>query len=111
MKFDIVRAWKDAEYRQNLSAEEQAVLPDSPAGELELTDDELNAIYGGCGCSCSSHNNHSSHSSNGNGNGGGNSNGSSTFFAVNSNAQASLLGLVTGICANSAASFGSCNGF
>lgn len=38
---DIVRAWKDAEYRQSLSAEEQALLPEHPAGAIELTDEEL----------------------------------------------------------------------
>src|SRR5262245_29682770 len=44
---DIIRAWKDPEYRLGLSAAEQARLPDSPAGAVELTDDELNAAAGG----------------------------------------------------------------
>ena len=44
--FDIVRAWKDAEYRQSLSAEEQALLPEHPAGVIELTDEELNGVDG-----------------------------------------------------------------
>src|SRR5436190_20160225 len=43
---NIVRAWKDEAYRQNLSAEEQAMLPANPAGEIELTDTELEAISG-----------------------------------------------------------------
>ena len=47
---NIVRAWKDAAYRQSLSAEEQAIVPANPAGEIELTDAELQAIYG---ASCS----------------------------------------------------------
>jgi mersacidin/lichenicidin family type 2 lantibiotic len=44
----IVRAWKDEAYRQGLSVEEQAMLPANPAGEIELTDAELEAISGGC---------------------------------------------------------------
>ena len=44
---DIVRAWKDAEYRQSLSAEEQALLPEHPAGAIELADEELPQVAGG----------------------------------------------------------------
>ena len=43
---DIVRAWKDAEYRQSLSAAEQALLPEHPAGAIELTEEELDQIAG-----------------------------------------------------------------
>jgi len=43
---NIVRAWKDAAYRQSLSAQEQAMLPANPAGEIELTDAELEAVFG-----------------------------------------------------------------
>jgi mersacidin/lichenicidin family type 2 lantibiotic len=46
MKLDIVRAWKDEAYRQQLSSEEQALLPANPAGELELSDAELQAVHG-----------------------------------------------------------------
>ena len=46
---DIVRAWKDAAYRQSLSAEEQVMLPENPAGGFELTDAELEAVYGAWG--------------------------------------------------------------
>jgi mersacidin/lichenicidin family type 2 lantibiotic len=46
---NIVRAWKDEAYRQSLSVEEQAMLPTSPAGELELTDLELESVFGACG--------------------------------------------------------------
>jgi len=46
-KGDIVCAWKDAEYRQSLSAEEQALLPEHPAGTIELTDDQLSQAVGG----------------------------------------------------------------
>lgn len=43
---DIVRAWKDESYRQSLSVEEQGLLPANPAGEIELTDTELETVYG-----------------------------------------------------------------
>jgi len=43
----IIRAWKDPEYRTNLSAEEQAQLPANPAGAIELSDDELEMATGG----------------------------------------------------------------
>lgn len=52
----IIRAWKDPEYRLNLSAEEQALLPENPAGAIELTDDELDMAVGG------NHSNQSSYS-------------------------------------------------
>lgn len=45
----IIRAWKDPEFRSNLSEEEQALLPDNPAGAIELTDEELDMATGGHG--------------------------------------------------------------
>lgn len=47
MKFDIVRAWKDEEYRKSLSEEELLCLPENPVGELELSDADLESVYGG----------------------------------------------------------------
>jgi mersacidin/lichenicidin family type 2 lantibiotic len=44
---DIIRAWKDPEYRLSLSEAEQALLPDHPAGFIELTDAEMGAVAGG----------------------------------------------------------------
>lgn len=43
----IVRAWKDQEYRRNLSQAEQAELPAHPAGMIELMDSELGVVSGG----------------------------------------------------------------
>ena len=43
----IIRAWNDEEYRSRLSDEEKAKLPSNPAGEIELTDDDLAQIQGG----------------------------------------------------------------
>jgi mersacidin/lichenicidin family type 2 lantibiotic len=44
---DIIRAWNDEEYRSKLSDQEKAKLPPNPAGEVELTDEELSQIQGG----------------------------------------------------------------
>lgn len=38
---DIIRAWKDETYRQSLSPEDLAQLPENPAGLIELTDADL----------------------------------------------------------------------
>ena len=46
-KKDVVRAWKDAEYRNSLTAEELAALPENPAGATELPDAELENAAGG----------------------------------------------------------------
>lgn len=43
---DVVRAWKDAEYRESLCAEERAALPNHPAGLVDLSDAELEAVCG-----------------------------------------------------------------
>jgi mersacidin/lichenicidin family type 2 lantibiotic len=60
----IIRAWKDPEYRLNLSAEDQALLPENPAGAIELTDDELDMAVGGHRPSSNSSSNSSNRSSN-----------------------------------------------
>lgn len=38
---DVIRAWRDEEYRLSLSAEQRAALPQHPAGEVELCDEEM----------------------------------------------------------------------
>jgi len=43
---NIIRAWKDENYRLSLSAAEQAMLPENPAGALELSDAQLGAVSG-----------------------------------------------------------------
>ncbi|QBD80924.1 mersacidin/lichenicidin family type 2 lantibiotic [Ktedonosporobacter rubrisoli] len=48
MKFDIVRAWKDESYRESLSEEERALLPENPAG-VELSESSLETVYGAHG--------------------------------------------------------------
>jgi mersacidin/lichenicidin family type 2 lantibiotic len=43
---DVVRAWKDRDYRQTLSEAQQSALPAHPAGVIELADDDLHAVGG-----------------------------------------------------------------
>ncbi len=44
---DIIRAWKDEEYRNSLTDEQRSQLPENPAGMLELSDDEMESLRGG----------------------------------------------------------------
>jgi mersacidin/lichenicidin family type 2 lantibiotic len=44
---DIIRAWKDEQYRLSLSDAERARLPTNPAGIVELSDSELQSVAGG----------------------------------------------------------------
>ena len=46
-KDKIIRAWKDPEFRAELSEEEREEMPENPAGAIELTDDELDMVAGG----------------------------------------------------------------
>jgi mersacidin/lichenicidin family type 2 lantibiotic len=43
---DIIRAWKDAAFRKSLSEADRARLPANPAGTVELTEAEADAIEG-----------------------------------------------------------------
>jgi mersacidin/lichenicidin family type 2 lantibiotic len=54
---DIIRAWKDEEYRLSLDE-----MPAHPAGLIELTDADLELVAGGNHSSHGSHHHHSSHS-------------------------------------------------
>ena len=44
---DAERAWKDQEYRKNLTPEQLAQLPPNPAGDEELAEEELDQTSGG----------------------------------------------------------------
>ena len=46
-KKDIIRSWKDAQFRSGLSEEELANMPENPAGIVELSEEELSAANGG----------------------------------------------------------------
>jgi mersacidin/lichenicidin family type 2 lantibiotic len=38
---EIAKAWKDEEYREQLDEETRSQLPESPIGEIDLSDEEL----------------------------------------------------------------------
>ena len=46
-KIDVIRAWKDEDYRSSLSETERAELPDNPAGLVELSETSLRDVAGG----------------------------------------------------------------
>ncbi len=52
---NVIRAWKDADYRSTLSKEELAKLPANPAGTSELSEGELANVSGGCSCGTGCH--------------------------------------------------------
>ena len=43
---DVIRGWKDEDYRRSLSHEQRAMLPEHPAGVIELSDEEMDAAGG-----------------------------------------------------------------
>lgn len=43
----VIRAWKDARYRNSLSEAERAQLPANPAGAIEISDEDLGNVAGG----------------------------------------------------------------
>jgi mersacidin/lichenicidin family type 2 lantibiotic len=43
---DVIRAWKNEEYRRSLSQVERAMLPAHPAGIIELADADLVSVGG-----------------------------------------------------------------
>jgi mersacidin/lichenicidin family type 2 lantibiotic len=44
--FNIIRAWKDPEFRRSLTETEGALLPANPAGLVELAEEEMNHVAG-----------------------------------------------------------------
>jgi mersacidin/lichenicidin family type 2 lantibiotic len=49
MSIDIVRAWKDHEYRKSLTPEEQALLPANPVEPIPTSEEEFLMIIGDIG--------------------------------------------------------------
>ena len=45
---DVIRAWRDGEFHASLTDEQRAAMPDSPASVIDLGDDVLATISGGC---------------------------------------------------------------
>ena len=44
---EIIRAWKDKNFREGLSQEQRAQLPAHPAGLVEIDDEQLVQVTGG----------------------------------------------------------------
>ena len=53
-RVDVIRAWKDAAYRNSLSKEQLAALPKNPAGAVELSDVEAATVDGKVAYACCS---------------------------------------------------------
>ncbi|MFY0525583.1 mersacidin/lichenicidin family type 2 lantibiotic [Archangium gephyra] len=47
MSNKIIRAWKDEDFRNELSESEREMIPENPAGMMELTDEALDVLVGG----------------------------------------------------------------
>ena len=45
--FDIIRAWKDEDYRNSLTEEQKSQLPENPAGVVDLNDEITEKVSGG----------------------------------------------------------------
>jgi mersacidin/lichenicidin family type 2 lantibiotic len=45
-KVDVVRAWKDEEYRLSLTEEQRTQLPEHPAGLIELDPEQMRGVVG-----------------------------------------------------------------
>ena len=52
---DIIRAWRDPDYRLSLSDAERKQLPEHPAGLVELNDIDLEGVVGSRGPKNTSH--------------------------------------------------------
>lgn len=50
MFIDLLRAWKDPEYRKSLTPEELACVPENPAGNAELSAEDLASLAAGGQC-------------------------------------------------------------
>lgn len=45
---DVIRAWRDGEFYSSLTDEQRASLPESPASVIDVSDEVLATISGGC---------------------------------------------------------------
>ena len=46
---EIIRAWKDKNFRDSLNEEQRAQLPANPAGLVEIDDEQLVQVAGAAG--------------------------------------------------------------
>lgn len=52
LDIDIIRAWKDEEYRNSLSEEQRSQFPENPAGMIEMSDEDMGSVVGGYSVWC-----------------------------------------------------------
>lgn len=45
-KIDVIRAWRDEEYRDSLTEQERSSLPENPAGMATVDDSALRSVGG-----------------------------------------------------------------
>ena len=45
-KIDVIRAWRDEEYRDSLTEQELSSLPENPAGMATVDDSALRSVNG-----------------------------------------------------------------
>lgn len=46
---NVIRAWKNEEYRDSLSAAEREAMPENPVGLVEIAEKDLHMAAGGYG--------------------------------------------------------------
>jgi mersacidin/lichenicidin family type 2 lantibiotic len=51
-KIDVIRAWRDEEYRNSLTEQERASLPENPAGMATVDGSALRSVNGGVSAGC-----------------------------------------------------------
>ena len=54
-KLDIIRAWRDPDYRLSLTKDEREQLPEHPAGLIQLNDVDLEGVAAARGPKATSH--------------------------------------------------------
>lgn len=42
---EVIRAWKDPDYRSGLSTDEMSMLPNNPAGEISFDEDDMSGTH------------------------------------------------------------------
>ena len=51
-KIDVIRAWRDEEYRDSLTEQELSSLPENPAGMATVDDSALRSVSGAVTVRC-----------------------------------------------------------
>jgi mersacidin/lichenicidin family type 2 lantibiotic len=51
-KIDVIRAWRDEEYRDSLTEQERSSLPENPAGMATVDESALRGVSGSVSIGC-----------------------------------------------------------